>query len=113
MFEILGDRPAAVVREMTKLHEEVCRDQLSSLILYYEKQGTPRGEIVIIVGGFPDRQVVSDESLDQIIKSYLDNFSLRDTTTKVSLETKVSKRRVYARAHNLQKNMRIKATKPI
>ncbi|MGE5379769.1 MAG: 16S rRNA (cytidine(1402)-2'-O)-methyltransferase [Methylocystaceae bacterium] len=51
MQAILGDRPAAVCRELTKLHEEVQRDQLSSLARYFSEHN-PRGEMVIVVGGF-------------------------------------------------------------
>ena len=46
---IFGDRPAAVARELTKLHEEVARGSLSELV---DKLGEkkPRGEYVIVVG---------------------------------------------------------------
>lgn len=44
------ERPAAVGRELTKLHEEVRRGTLGSLAAYYE--GTPpRGEVTVVVGG--------------------------------------------------------------
>ncbi len=50
LLETLGDRPAALCRELTKLHEEVIRSTLSQLKEYYEDK-TPRGEYVIIVQG--------------------------------------------------------------
>lgn len=48
--EHLGDRQAAVARELTKLHEEVLRDRLSVLTAHFE-QHKPRGEFVIVVAG--------------------------------------------------------------
>jgi 16S rRNA (cytidine1402-2'-O)-methyltransferase len=45
---LLGDRPVAVCRELTKLHEEVVRGPAS------EVEVTPRGEIVLVVGGAPE-----------------------------------------------------------
>lgn len=45
-----ADRPAAVCREISKLHEESRRDTLSNLAAYYESNN-PKGEIVIVVGG--------------------------------------------------------------
>lgn len=46
----LGDRPAAVAREITKLHEEVRRGSLSELA-EWAASAPPRGEIVIVIGG--------------------------------------------------------------
>ena len=45
----LGDRPAAVCRELTKLHEECVRGPLSALAEHF-KEGA-RGECVIVLGG--------------------------------------------------------------
>jgi 16S rRNA (cytidine1402-2'-O)-methyltransferase len=44
------DRPAAVCRELTKLHEEVRRGSAAELSVYYAEH-PPRGEIVLVVGG--------------------------------------------------------------
>jgi 16S rRNA (cytidine1402-2'-O)-methyltransferase len=49
LFQILGNRPAVVCRELTKLHEEFKRDTLQGLIDYYSKI-SPKGECVILVG---------------------------------------------------------------
>jgi len=50
MAMVLGPRPAAVARELTKLHEEVRRDRLDLLAHHYAEAGPPRGEIVVAVG---------------------------------------------------------------
>ncbi len=47
--ETLGDRPAVVARELTKLHEEIKRGTLSELFTYFDKRKA-RGECVILVG---------------------------------------------------------------
>ena len=47
--EILGDRPAVVARELTKLHEEIKRGTLSELYTYFDKKKA-RGECVILIG---------------------------------------------------------------
>tara|TARA_B100000214_G_scaffold364459_1_gene331105 strand:+ start:93 stop:788 length:696 start_codon:yes stop_codon:yes gene_type:complete len=46
--QMLGDRPAVVARELTKVHEEIRRGTLSELCLHYKKQ-KPKGECVILV----------------------------------------------------------------
>ncbi len=47
--DLLGNRPAVVARELTKIHEEIKRGTLSELFLYFNKI-KPRGECVILVG---------------------------------------------------------------
>lgn len=48
-----ADRPAAVARELSKLHEEVRRGTLAELEAWYGAQSKVRGEIVVVVGGAP------------------------------------------------------------
>ena len=49
ILEFMGDRPAVIGRELTKLHEEMIRGNLSKLLSHF-KQKTPRGEFVIMIG---------------------------------------------------------------
>jgi 16S rRNA (cytidine1402-2'-O)-methyltransferase len=46
---ILGDRPAVIARELTKLHEELLRGSISDLLIYLE-QNNLKGECVILIG---------------------------------------------------------------
>lgn len=50
LHDVLGDRPAAVARELTKLYEEIRRDSLGALAAYYQAN-PPRGEITLVVAG--------------------------------------------------------------
>ena len=54
--EILGDRAAAVVRELTKIHEEIARGRLSELARRFASEDRARGEIVLII----DRAVINE-----------------------------------------------------
>ena len=45
----LGDRPAVVGRELTKVHEEIIRGTISELLSYFSRE-SPRGECVIMIG---------------------------------------------------------------
>jgi 16S rRNA (cytidine1402-2'-O)-methyltransferase len=49
-LDVLGDRPAAVARELTKLHEEVVRGRLAELPAALDDV-TLKGEIVVVIGG--------------------------------------------------------------
>jgi 16S rRNA (cytidine1402-2'-O)-methyltransferase len=46
----LGDRPAAVARELTKLHEEILRGPLSSVLEELRGRAALKGEFVVVVG---------------------------------------------------------------
>jgi 16S rRNA (cytidine1402-2'-O)-methyltransferase len=60
-MEMLGDREAALGRELTKLHEEVIRGRLSAIL---ERPGDPRGEYTVVVSGKPDDRSDRDEQVD-------------------------------------------------
>jgi 16S rRNA (cytidine1402-2'-O)-methyltransferase len=49
----LGDRPAAVCREMTKLHEEVLRGNLAALLVELERRPSLKGEFVLVIAAAP------------------------------------------------------------
>ena len=50
--DVLGDRPCAIARELTKLHEEIFRGSLSAARQHFSDQA-PRGEFTLVVGGCP------------------------------------------------------------
>ena len=49
ILEFIGDRPAVIGRELTKVHEEYQRGKVSELINYF-KENKPRGEFVVMIG---------------------------------------------------------------
>lgn len=59
--EVLGERDAAVARELTKLHEEIARGRLSELAEKFSGEHAARGEMVVII----DRNVLEDAASDQ------------------------------------------------
>ncbi|MBN8521942.1 MAG: 16S rRNA (cytidine(1402)-2'-O)-methyltransferase [Alphaproteobacteria bacterium] len=101
MKSVLGDRPAAVVREITKLFEEVKRDKLSALIAHYDRAGSPKGEICIIVGApEPEEQEVGT-SIESQLKLALKTMSVRDAAEVVSIATGKPKKAIYMLALKL------------
>ena len=94
----LGPRPAAVARELTKLHEEVRRGRLDALAEEYAALGPPKGEIVILVGAAEPRAAISDADLDAEIKAALKTLSIKDASASVAARHGLPRRRVYARA---------------
>jgi 16S rRNA (cytidine1402-2'-O)-methyltransferase len=89
----LGDRPAALARELTKLHEEVRRASLAELAAE-TAGGSVKGEVVIIVGP-PQKAEVSDADIAERLGSALEEMSLRDASKVVAEALGVPKSRVY------------------
>ena len=106
MAEVLGQRPAAVARELTKLHEEMRRGPLDRLAAHYGHAGPPRGEVVVVVGGQGDaaRPAFSDAEIDDRLGSLLATGSVRDAAAALSAETGRPRRELYARALALSRS---------
>ena len=105
MVKQLGDRPAAIARELTKRHEEVRRDTLLNLTAHYLNVGAPRGEIVIVVAPPIKKPPLSNKDLDDLVLKQLQTLSVRDTTAKLAIETGLPKRQIYTRALKLLKTL--------
>jgi 16S rRNA (cytidine1402-2'-O)-methyltransferase len=97
---VLGDRPAAVTRELTKRFEEVRRDSLAALAAYYQPK-PPRGEITLVIGPAPEAALSGedfDAALDKVLREKLATLSLKDAAAVVSAERRLPRKLVYARA---------------
>lgn len=100
MAEVLGDRPAAIARELTKLHEEVRRGRLAELAAYYREAGPPRGETVIVVGP-PEPAARGLADIDARLEAALKGHGVREAASRVAAELGVQRRLVYRRALEL------------
>ncbi len=98
----LGDREAALLRELTKLHEEAARGTLSSLSERFSEP--PRGECVIAIQGAEPAKAAdaSEAELDDALARLLrEGFSVRDAAAAASILLQVPKKLAYARALKL------------
>ena len=98
MREVLGDRPAAVARELTKLFEEVRRGPLEELAAHYREAGPPKGEVTIVVGPPPEPPPVAGDEADRLLADALGRLSPRDAVAEVAAATGLPRRLLYARA---------------
>jgi 16S rRNA (cytidine1402-2'-O)-methyltransferase len=99
MRDELGDRDAAVVREITKMFEESRRGKLSALARTYAA-AAPKGEIVVVVGP-PEQGPASAEELDAQLATALASMTVRNAAETVAAATGLAKRDVYRRALEL------------
>ncbi len=93
----LGTRDAAVVREISKLHEETVTGTLSELAARYADT-PPRGEIVIVVGPPAERAEASDDDLDRALDEALARLSPSRAAAEVAAALGIPRKRAYARA---------------
>jgi 16S rRNA (cytidine1402-2'-O)-methyltransferase len=98
----LSDREAAVVREISKLHEETVTGPLAELCDRYSSK-PPKGEIVVIVGPPPEQAHASDKDLDRALKAAMKSLSPSRAAADVAVALNIPKKRAYARALELSK----------
>lgn len=93
----LGERPAALVRELTKLHEEVRRGSLAELLETVRNEA-PRGEITLVVGGAVrgHRPEPTSEELAARARALMDGgVERKEALVRVARDAGVPRRRVF------------------
>ncbi|MGE5664841.1 MAG: 16S rRNA (cytidine(1402)-2'-O)-methyltransferase [Deltaproteobacteria bacterium] len=93
--EVFGDRRACVVRELTKVHEEILRGTLSGLAAEIAGRASVLGEITVVVGGASKTVELSAE---EVVRSALGDASgsSRDLAREIAARTGLSRKAVYA-----------------
>ena len=96
LLDALGDRPLAVCRELTKLHEEVFRGSVSSALDYFSE---PKGEITLVIAGFDSSaesgaQQVND-AREMLAGLRADGATARDSVARVVAASGLWRRVVY------------------
>ena len=97
----LGNRPMAVVREITKKFEEVRRGPVTDLIEFYTREGLPKGELVLVIAGAPEKEFTDETQIDDLIRKNLKSHTPRDTAEIVAEITGIPKKQIYKRVVNL------------
>jgi len=91
-----GDRPAAVMRELTKLYEESARGTLAELAARFS--GDVKGEIAIVVGGAPQIEIDDEVVLEALQMELESGVTRRAAIDHISATLGVARNRVYALA---------------
>ena len=105
LAEGLGERNAAVCRELTKLHEEVRRDTLVALARAYAEGGETRGELVLVIAP-PEARAATAEEIDELLRQALRTQTVKDAVGAVAAATGEPRAQVYRRALALAKDSR-------
>lgn len=98
-LRILGDRPAALARELTKIHEEILHGALSE-ILTMMAQKPPKGEITLLIGPPGEPPTPEWEALEKEIQVLLKKgVSISNASRELAKKYGLSKNKIYAMAH--------------
>ena len=97
LAEALGDREAAVIREISKLHEESVTGSLAELAQRYSAL-QPKGEIVIVVGPPTEDEEASDEDLCAALDEAMRTMSPSRAAAEVAARLNVPRKRTYTMA---------------
>ena len=102
--EILGDRPACLAREVTKLHEEFRRGMLSELVASLSERPV-RGEITLLIGAVPPEQRAAQRDSSQSLAERVDELirqaklDRKEALKLAAKERGLTKRAAYQELH--------------
>lgn len=98
LYDALGDRQAALCRELTKIHEEVLKGSLSELIEYY-KEKSPKGEYVLVLEGKKKEEENAEFTLEEAVamaQALIDKGEKQsEACKKTAAKTPFSKSEIY------------------
>lgn len=92
ILEVFGNRNVALVREISKLHEEVIRDNIENILKISD---TFKGELVIIVEGNTQEKTLEINYTEEINKLLTQGYSKRDAIREIADKYNISKNKLY------------------
>lgn len=98
MQKVFGDREIAIVKELTKIHENVMKTTLDGACEYFEKED-PRGEYVLIIAGAQRQKEKQPVTLEQAVELAKDlvlkGISVNEASKIVAGDTGIKKSLIY------------------
>jgi len=103
MAEVFGEnRPVGFAREITKTFETIKKMTLKDLVSFIENDhNQEKGEIVLVIGGAPEKTDLEQEKLDELLKRLLQDLSVKAASQLAADLTGVKKKVAYQRALEL------------
>ena len=98
MLEAFGDRRISVVRELTKIHEEVKRTTLKEAVSFYT-ENNPKGEFVLVLEGAKEdlsqKEYTLQDAVELAKEKIEEGFSASDAAKFAAAESKIKKGDIY------------------
>ena len=105
IIDTMGDRFGVLAREMTKLHEEFIRDQLSEILAILKRRSAIKGECTLLVSGWDDNRAVEWESVENEIKEEMQSSTepVSKLVKRLSQKYGLPKNKVYQEALDVRR----------
>ena len=101
MLEVFGNREISICREISKIHEEVCRGKIKDILPLVKNF---KGEFVLVVEGNKEKESFENISIVEHVKMYIDDdLSEMEAIKIVARERGVSKSVIYNEYHKTKK----------
>ena len=96
MYEVFGERDIALVKEITKVHENVVRTELKTASTMFDEE-KPKGEFVVIVDGkkIEEKEISFDKAVDEAKRLMADGMSTNAAAKEVAKITSFKKNDIY------------------
>jgi len=95
VIDVLGDRPAVVARELTKLHEEFLRGPASEIAAQLRERSAVKGEITLLIGQGPKAAVAEGGIAERVSELMEEKIPRMDAIKQAARERGISKREAY------------------
>ena len=101
--QVLGNRRIAIVRELTKIHEEVFRGSISEAVGHFQQ---PRGEFTLVIEGEKEAEkpVLTSDIEQELCQLQNQGITAREAVKRLSLTTGLSRRELYQAWLKLKSN---------
>ena len=101
--QMLGNRRIAIVRELTKIHEEVFRGSISEAVDHFQQ---PRGEFTLVIEGEKEAEkpVLTSDIEQELCQLQNQGITAREAVKRLSLTTGLSRRELYQAWLKLKSN---------
>ena len=100
LLEAFGDRPVALCRELTKLHEETQRTTLAQAAAYYQTH-EPKGEYVLVLAGAEpaaEAPLSLEEGAALVLRRRAEGMGMKEAVRQVAADTGLGRKELYAAA---------------
>jgi len=98
-LEVLGNRPAVVCKELTKVYEDCQHGLLADLLAYFRKISKVKGEYVVLITGRSGEPRPDSDDIESLLCWYRDSgSSLKDAVARIAADLGLSRSKVYAKA---------------
>jgi len=101
LASVMSERSVSVVREITKMFEQTRRGDAASLARFYQDEGAPKGEIVLVIAGAPPLRY-SEDDIKAMLREALKTERVKDAAAIVAQTTGMARKELYEMALTLK-----------